>query len=325
MIAWRRGIRGPLCHNDRAAAGVSVRRFGSRRPPRANGQHYGLHESAGRGGRRPNVNVLVVGSSGVLGSTITARLGDQLGWHVLGADVTDPQSVEVDDQVGLRDYVQLPKDAPMADQASALYRGVEDYTGKENALLDAVVIASGGWAGDVVMGAETPTGNGDSVDPEEEFIRQSASTCERMMMMNYQPVVSGGLVARRFVRANGLFVMIGASAALSPTPGMLGYGSAKAAAHHFLQSYGLGSMQDDGITSVGILPLMIDTPDNRKMLGDDSGDDRYSKMVKPVHIANEISDWIRQPHLRPHSGSLVKVIAKNDRHGRGGPAFHLVR
>lgn len=244
---------------------------------------------------------------------------------MIGADVTDPQSVEVDDQVGMRDYVQLPKDAPMADQASTLYRGVKDFIGKENALLDAVVVASGGWAGDAVMGAETP-GNDDSVDPEEEYIRQSASTCERMTRMNYQPVVCGGLVARRFVRANGLFVMIGASAALSPTPGMLGYGSAKAAAHHFLQSYGSGSMRDDGITSVGILPLMIDTPDNRMMLGgDDVGDDRYSKMVKPVHIANEISDWIRQPHLRPHSGSLVKVIAKNDRQGRGGPAFHLVR
>ena len=322
FFAWRRGVptnivRGPVCVTDR--------RFASPRQPGANGQRYGLHDNMDRGARSPKVRVLVVGSSGVLGSTITSRFGDQLGWHVIGADVTDPRSVEVDDQLGLRDYVQLPKNGPMAEQASALYRGVKDFTRKENALLDAVVVASGGWAGDVVMGADTPPDSDDSVDPEEEYVRQSASACERMMRMNYQPVVSGGLVARRFVKANGLFVIIGASAALSPTPGMLGYGSSKAAAHHFLQSYGPGSMEEDGVASVGILPLMIDTPDNRRMLGGDAGDDRYSKMVKPVHIANEISDWIRQPHLRPHSGSLVKVIAKNNRQGRGGPAFHLVR
>ena len=43
------------------------------------------------------------------------------------------------------------------------------------------------------------------------------------------------------------------------------------------------------------------------------------------NIANEIGEWIKQPHLRPHSGSLVKVIAKNRKDGSGGAAFHLVR
>ena len=127
----------------------------------------------------------------------------------------------------------------------------------------------------------------------------------------------------------GLFVVIGASAALSPTPGMLGYGSAKAATHHYLQSFGPTIHDETDTTAVGILPLMIDTPNNPAMLdGDDGGsgnDDRYSKMVNPIHIANEIGDWIKQPHLRPHSGSLVKVIAKNRRDGSGGAAFHLVR
>ena len=127
----------------------------------------------------------------------------------------------------------------------------------------------------------------------------------------------------------GLFCIIGASAALSPTHGMLGYGSAKSAAHHYLQSWGPASLQENGVTSVGVLPLMIDTPDNRAMVGGDDegegGDERYSKMVKPMHIANEIGEWIKQPHLRPQSGSLVKVIAKNRRDGSGGAAFHLVR
>ena len=124
--------------------------------------------------------------------------------------------------------------------------------------------------------------------------------------------------------------MIGASAALSPTPGMLGYGSAKSAAHHYLRSWGPEMREGNDVTAVGVLPLMLDTPANRAMLDDDRGDrdgddDKYSKMVKPMHIANEIGEWIKHPRLRPHSGSLVKVIAKNRKDGSGGAAVPLVR
>jgi hypothetical protein len=52
----------------------------------------------------------------------------------------------------------------------------------------------------------------------------------------------------------GLFVIIGASAALSPTPGMIGYGSSKAAAHVrkgvILQSfYSTATLMIDSIPS----------------------------------------------------------------------------
>ncbi len=70
---------------------------------------------------------------------------------------------------------------------------------------------------------------------------------------------------------------------------------------------------------------MLDTPSNRAMLGSDVDNHQYTKMVKPIHIANEIGEWIRNPYLRPHSGSLVKVIAKERMDGSGGANFHLVR
>jgi dihydropteridine reductase len=147
--------------------------------------------------------------------------------------------------------------------------------------------------------------------------------------------VPSSLIDRALVPLNGplatptgLFVVIGASAALSPTPGMLGYGSAKSAAHHYLRSLGPAMRESNDVTAVGVLPLMLDTPANRAMLdhgGDGEEDGKYSKMVKPMHIAKEIGEWIKNPHLRPHSGSLVKVISKNRRDGTGGAAFHLVR
>jgi len=87
-------------------------------------------------------------------------------------------------------------------------------------------------------------------------------------------------------------------------------------------------VEENSIKAVGILPLMLETPANQAMLGIDNadgGDDRYNKMVKPIYIANEIAEWLKQPHLIPHTGSLVKVIAKNRRDGSGGAAFHLSR
>lgn len=299
-------------------------------------------------------NILIIGSSGILGKTLVSQFGNEKDWNVLGADVAvpalddiDPTSEEGGEELELNDYISLSKSGSLADLTGELYRGVssnlqgDDDASKNSSKhnkLDAIICASGGWAGDVDianvmehhLADKANSGGLEDVDIEEEYARESAEVCERMMRMNYFPIVAGGQVGRRFMKRGGLFVIIGASAALSPTPGMLGYGSAKSATHHYLQSMGPASHQENDTTSVGILPLMIDTPTNRSMV-DDSGDkgsdtdERYNKMVKPIHIANEIGEWIKQPHLRPHSGSLVKVIAKSRRDGSGGAAFHLVR
>jgi len=280
-------------------------------------------------------NVLVVGSSGILGKALVSHFGHRCDWNVIGADVLDPS--ETAEERGLRDYVQLPKDGSMADLTGQLYRGVSRHLraggggSNDEERLDAIVCASGGWAGDVDVAdmmenhlAESASSELEDVDIEEEYARESAEVCERMMRVNYYPIVAASQVGRRFMKRGGLFCIIGASAALSPTPGMVGYGSAKSAAHHYLQSWGSTLSEENDVTSVGILPLMIDTPANRDMIGDD-GDDRYSKMVKPIHVAKEIGEWLKLPSLMPHPGSLVKVIAKDRKDGSGGAAFHLVR
>mmetsp|Transcript_12014 Transcript_12014/g.22324 ORF Transcript_12014/g.22324 Transcript_12014/m.22324 type:complete len:406 (+) Transcript_12014:1-1218(+) len=306
--------------------------------PKNQGDHLDKYsfEDVGKKQQRVDKNILVIGSSGILGKTLVSHFGHNCDWNVIGADVLDPKQAA--DEKGLRDYIQLPKEGSMADLTGELYRGVSLHLqgGESNEnKLDAIVCASGGWAGDVDVAemmenhlAKANSSELEDIDMEEEYARESAEVCERMMRVNYYPIVAGSQVGRRFMKPGGLFCMIGASAALSPTPGMLGYGSAKSAAHHYLQSWGPTSFEENGTTAVGILPLMIDTPSNREMLGGDDadgGDDRYSKMVKPIHIANEIGEWVKQPHLRPHTGSLVKVIAKNRRDGSGGAAFHLVR
>ncbi len=279
-----------------------------------------------------------------------------MNWNVIGADVVDlnPDNEEDDIVVqqskGMKEYISLPQDGSVADLSVALYRGVSNYLSPNNKSannnksaaargLDAIICASGGWMGDIdkfnFQHSITDNELLEDLDVEEEYIRESTSVCEHMMKVNYYPVLAGGMIGQHYLHNggggsnNGLFVIIGASAALSPTPGMLGYGAAKSASHHFLQSYGPSLTEENGSTSVGILPLMLDTPANRAMMDENNNgngnDDRYSKMVKPIHIANEIGEWIKHPHLRPHSGSLVKVIAKSRMDGSGGAAFHLVR
>lgn len=137
--------------------------------------------------------------------------------------------------------------------------------------------------------------------------------------------------------ALGLFVVIGATVALSPTPGMLGYGLSKAGVHHFIQTLGettgkaittrsrrqkarrlrKDSEYLDSLSVVGILPTTIDTPSNRVAMPHAD----FNDWTKPIDIAKEIGTWIRKPPLRPHSGSLVKVHPSKEE----GATFTVVR
>lgn len=136
---------------------------------------------------------------------------------------------------------------------------------------------------------------------------------------------------------------MGASAALSPTPGMVGYGLSKTAAHQFVQTLGATTGKAvvpkkkrkegrrarihgeylDSLTAMAILPTTIDTPANRKA----NPKGRFDKWTKPMEIAKEIGNYIEHPALRPHSGSLVKVVSKsgNQEDGSSGTEFHLAR
>lgn len=129
---------------------------------------------------------------------------------------------------------------------------------------------------------------------------------------------------------------MGATAALQPTPGMIGYGVSKAAAHQFVQTLGATTglavtskalrkearqarrhaPSLDSLSVIGILPTMLDTPNNRASMPDGN----FDEWTKPIDIAKEISTWISTPPLRPHSGSLVKVFSNKE-----GTHFQLVR
>jgi dihydropteridine reductase len=277
---------------------------------------------------------LVLGSSGATGSAVARYLSRDLGMKVLGADVMElPNDITMDWE--LDGFIALPQKADLSDVMVRLVRGVESSLQGE-AGLDAIVCASGGFEVDPVLSGdsdESPTGK-----ETEAGALQYAETVNRMMRMNLDPVVAAGYVAQHYMAPEGLMVVIGATAALGPTPGMLGYGLSKTAAHQLVQTMGsttgksLGTKSErkagrrvrrhaealDSMTILSILPTTIDTPSNRKAMP--KGD--FEKWTKPFDIAKEIGVWIDQPPLRPHSGSLIKVFPQRD---GPGAAFELVR
>lgn len=219
-----------------------------------------------------------------------------------------------------------------------LTKGVNYTFEGRSGLLDAIICTSGGWQGD----PPPPTFADPDKMSDDEIIggaTEYANTIKDMRRRNLDPVIAASYIAQHYMAPNGIFVTIGATAALSPTPGMLGYGLAKCAAHHLVTTMGAVSGKSiepktvrkagkqvrkhlrpsmDTMTFVGMLPTTIDTAKNRR--ANPKGD--FDQWTKPLDIAKEIGIWLERPALRPHSGSLVKVYPKSD---GSGAAFELVR
>ena len=349
----------PLLQLSSAPRRQSLSTKGFRESNRYNNTDESVHQN-----NQKKKTALVLGSSGALGSSVAHHLSQSLGMRVLGADVMELPNDLAAGGWELDGFIELQQrdennntGSCLAELCVELVRGVEfclrdlranqqdyddDDDGEEATSLqglDAIVCANGGWHGDPPV----PSFNaGDDASSRYKLIEAGAldyaNTISDMMHMNLHPVLAAGYVAQHFCNPTGssIMVVMGATAALSPTPGMLGYGLAKAATHHLVQTLGAStgpSLESksvrkagrktrqklpalDELTVVGILPTMIDTEANRR--ADPNGS--FDQWTKPHHIAREIGTWIEKPPLRPHSGSLIKVYQK-----AGAASFELVR
>jgi dihydropteridine reductase len=265
---------------------------------------------------------------------------------VLGADIIEELPTELSNSWELDGFIALPENAELPQFATKLVKGVHEYLQEsdhaERAGIDVIVVASGGWESDPKQ--EPPRKKKDlPLLPDEELAlfessaQRYAESVLRMRRMNLDPVIAAGFVAQHMSsNENGLMVVMGASAALSPTPGMMGYGLAKVATHYLVQTLGLITAEGNSLerralrteaqavpqihpymTVVSILPQTIDTPNNRRAMPNG----KFHLWTKPVDIAKEIGKWAENPALRPHSGSLVKVFTQP---GEESATFELV-
>ena len=115
--------------------------------------------------------------------------------------------------------------------------------------VDAVINVAGGWAG------------GNAADAD--WIKNADLMWKQSV---WSSSISGSLAAK-YLRDGGLLVLPGAKPATGGTPGMMGYGMAKAAVHQLVKSLAAsGSGLPDTCCVVGILPVTLDTPMNRKFM-----------------------------------------------------------
>lgn len=164
--------------------------------------------------------------------------------------------------------------------------------------LDAVFCTAGGWAG------------GSAADTT--FLKNTIS----MLNVSTMTSVLCAHLATKFLSESGLLVLSGAAAAFGPTPGMIGYGLAKAAVHHLVRSLAQsGGGLPQHATVVAICPVTLDTPMNRKAMPDAN----FLSWTPCDVVASKFYAWLTKTESVP-SGSLVRVLTKDgattfDEHG----------
>ncbi|KAH8551231.1 dihydropteridine reductase-like protein [Umbelopsis sp. PMI_123] len=223
-------------------------------------------------------NVIVYGGAGALGRHLVSRFAAN-NWTVTNIDL-----VKNDDA---KHNILLNIDASLEEQSKAALEGVSNALGSGKA--DAVLCVAGGWAG----------GNANSAD----FIKNS----DLMIKQSVNSSLIAANVAAHHLASNGLLTLTGALAAEQGTPGMIGYGIAKAAVHQLVKSL---AANDSGLPSgavvTAILPVTLDTPMNRKFAAANTDFSTWTPL-------DDVSNYLLQlasKTTKITSGKLLSVITE---------------
>ena len=155
----------------------------------------------------------------------------------------------------------------------------------------AVVCAAGGWAG------------GSAADSA------ASDTLGTMVDQCLRPAMAAAHVAASTLAPGGALVLLGSSASLAPTPGMLAYGAVKAATHHMVASL---AAREGGLPAearvYGVVPTVLDTPANRRAMGGPGAD--TSAWTPMGQVGDAIVEWCGGGggSPQPRSGSLVEPV-----------------
>jgi len=219
--------------------------------------------------------VIVYGGRGGLGVAVVETF-KTAGYWVVSVDIVENTAADVNVLVSL--------EATWTGQESQVCEGVGAALGGDK--VDAVINVAGGWAG------------GNAADAD--WIKNADLMWKQSV---WSSSISGSLAAK-YLRDGGLLVLPGAKPATGGTPGMMGYGMAKAAVHQLVKSLAAsGSGLPDTCCVVGILPVTLDTPMNRKFMpGADT-----STWTPLSEVGRIMMNWT-QGRERFQSGSLVALV-----------------
>ncbi|KAM6401271.1 dihydropteridine reductase [Pluvialis apricaria] len=219
--------------------------------------------------------VLVYGGRGALGSQCV-RYFKSRNWWVASIDLAENEEASANVVVGATES--------FPEQAEQVTTEVGKLLGEEK--VDAILCVAGGWAGGSAKA------------------KSLYKNCDLMWKQSVWTSTISSHLATKHLKEGGILTLTGAQAALSGTPGMIGYGMAKGAVHQLCQSLaGANSGLPSGSAAVAVLPVTLDTPANRKSMPDAD----FSSWTPLEFIAETFYDWVTGKS-RPNSGSLIQVI-----------------
>jgi len=224
--------------------------------------------------------VIVYGGRGGLGVVVVSTFR-QAGYEVLSVDIVANTEAEHNVLVSL--------DTTWPGQEEQVCRGVE--AALAGSKVEAVINVAGGWAG------------GNTADAE--WVKNA----DLMWKQSVWSSAISATLASKFLVTGGLLVLPGAQPATGATPGMMGYGMAKAAVHQLVASLAApGSGLPEESCVAAILPVTLDTPMNRKFMpGADT-----STWTPLAEVGRLLLAWT-EGRERFQSGSLVSLVTRGGR------------
>ncbi|KAI9588190.1 dihydropteridine reductase-like isoform X1 [Glossina fuscipes] len=221
--------------------------------------------------------VLIYGGKGALGAACVSHFKDNNYW-VGSIDLNENDRADVS--------IVVPRDSSWIEQEQEVLGKVGDAL--QNNKLDAVICVAGGWAG----------GNAE---------KDLAKNADLMWRQSVWTSTISATVAAHYLKPGGLLALTGAQPALKGTPGMIGYGLAKAAVHQLTHSMaGKNSGLPEGAFVVSILPVTLDTPMNRKWMPKAD----FATWTPLNEIAGIFHKWTKGEQ-RHKNGALIQLITKD--------------
>lgn len=219
--------------------------------------------------------VIIYGGKGALGSKCVEYFKSKR-WWVACIDMVSNEQANAN--------VLVKMSEAFTEQADQVTADVSQLLGENK--VDAILCVAGGWAG----------GSAKS--------KSLYKNSDLMWKQSVWTSLISSHLATKHLKDGGLLTLAGAKASLAATPGMIGYGMAKAAVHQLCQSLaGENSGLPPGSAVIAILPVILDTPMNRKSMPDAD----FGSWTPLDFVAETFYNWTTGVE-RPASGSLMEMV-----------------
>jgi len=221
--------------------------------------------------------VLIYGGRGALGASCVSLFKLNNFW-VGSIDLTENEHADLS--------IVIPKECDWEEQESHVIDKVGSVL--NGSKLDAVICVAGGWIG----------GNA------QKDLSRNANLMWKQSV--WTSSISAALSAL-YLKDGGLLALTGAKPALKGTPGMIGYGMAKAAVHQLTKSL---AEEESGLPKdslvVAILPITLDTQMNRKWMPNAD----FNSWTPLSYVSELFLSWTKN-EKRPSNGSLLQLVTKD--------------